>query len=162
MTSAHWHDANFDYVNEMRSLGKDRLVVSAAIVSNNKVLLVKRSMDDSHPGLWEFPGGGVDDNEKVVDAIRREVQEETGLILPLLPRGEILTHPTRTALRIVMRFDIEDIQQIVLSHEHDDYIFADIETVTGVNKENRAIYDSMRPENRQAAKLVLGTGSTSA
>ncbi len=156
-TTAHWHDINFDYVKEMKNLGKDRLVVSAAIVYQNKILLVRRAPDDSHPGIWEFPGGGVDENEKVVDAIRREVLEETNIELPLLPKGEILTHPTRTALRIVVRFDIETKPNVVLSEEHDDFLFADIETIVGENPENQSIFDSIREENLFAAKLVLNT-----
>jgi 8-oxo-dGTP diphosphatase len=162
ITAAHWHDVHFDYIAEMRELGKDRLVASAVIVVDEKVLLVRRSADDSYPGMWEFPGGGVDGDEPVVDAIRREVLEETGIELPLHPRGEVLTHPTRTALRIVMRFDLDAEPVVVLSHEHDAHMFADIETIRGKKDEQREIYDSMRPENRDAAELVLGSGSPSA
>ncbi|MAS36434.1 MAG: DNA mismatch repair protein MutT [Anaerolineaceae bacterium] len=32
-------------------------------------------------GTWEFPGGGVDYGEKLVDAIRREFLEEYGMVI---------------------------------------------------------------------------------
>jgi 8-oxo-dGTP pyrophosphatase MutT (NUDIX family) len=36
----------------------------------------------SFPGAWVLPGGGLDDNDRTLeDALRREIQEETGLIL---------------------------------------------------------------------------------
>lgn len=51
------------------------------IVINNdlipKLLLVQRS----DTGVWALPGGFVDDNESAETAARRELQEETGLLL---------------------------------------------------------------------------------
>ena len=41
-----------------------------------KYLLLKRKL---HWKGWEFPKGGVEEKEKPLDAVKREVQEETGL-----------------------------------------------------------------------------------
>ncbi len=59
--------------------------VSAVIIKNDAVLLVKRGK----PPLmnsWHLPGGKVEDGENSKDAIAREVLEETGLTfqLPIL------------------------------------------------------------------------------
>lgn len=45
-----------------------------------KILVVKRSDGDDHkPGVWETPGGGVDQEEAPQKALEREIKEETGL-----------------------------------------------------------------------------------
>ena len=153
---AHWHDVNYDYVAEMTRAGKERLVASAVIVSNGNVLLVRRSLDDSYPGMWEFPGGGVDVDESLVDAIRREVEEETSIVLPALPRGEVLSHPTRTALRVVMRFDLDAdyVPEVVLSTEHDLALWVSSEGSEETEIDGVALLSLMRPENQGILSVV--------
>ena len=61
------------------------LIVAAAIFqpTTHKILLLKRSPAEklfSHH--WEIPGGKVDDTDKTIwDALKREVNEETGLCI---------------------------------------------------------------------------------
>lgn len=54
------------------------LAVSAAIFRNHQVLLVRRARPPAL-GLFTLPGGVVEVGETLVDAVRREVAEETGL-----------------------------------------------------------------------------------
>lgn len=54
-------------------------VVSAVIIRNKKILLLKRSLQDTMPGLYELPGGTVDPNETQEGALKREIFEETKL-----------------------------------------------------------------------------------
>jgi ADP-ribose pyrophosphatase YjhB (NUDIX family) len=50
-------------------------VVQAVVLQGDQVLLIKRTS----PRVWELPGGGVEDGESLVDAIAREVCEESGV-----------------------------------------------------------------------------------
>ena len=52
--------------------------VCLAYIFNDKgeVLLAKRAKEKHFGGLWEFAGGKVKDNENIVQAITRELQEE--------------------------------------------------------------------------------------
>jgi 8-oxo-dGTP diphosphatase len=59
-----------------------RLIQKCLIIrSDGKILALKRSADDySRGGNWDLPGGGYERGEQVIEAIRREVKEEAGLI----------------------------------------------------------------------------------
>ena len=43
----------------------------------NKVFVGKRI--DNPVGFWQMPQGGIDENEKIIDAAIRELEEETGI-----------------------------------------------------------------------------------
>jgi ADP-ribose pyrophosphatase YjhB (NUDIX family) len=51
--------------------------------ADGRVLLGRRAFDPGK-GLWDLPGGFLHEDELPVDALRREVREETGLELELL------------------------------------------------------------------------------
>jgi len=56
------------------------LVVAAALVdTDNRVLLARRPKGKPLEGLWEFPGGKIDMNERPEDALIRELGEELGI-----------------------------------------------------------------------------------
>ncbi|PHS26380.1 MAG: 8-oxo-dGTP diphosphatase MutT [Methylophaga sp.] len=57
--------------------------VAVAIIVNthNEVLLALRQAHQHQGGFWEFPGGKVEANESVYDALVREIEEEIGIII---------------------------------------------------------------------------------
>jgi ADP-ribose pyrophosphatase YjhB (NUDIX family) len=55
-----------------------QLAVSAAILRDNKVLLVRRARSPAK-GFYSLPGGRVEFGESLHAALHREVDEETGL-----------------------------------------------------------------------------------
>lgn len=58
-----------------------RVGVAAILRQNGQILMGKRK--GSHgAGTWSFPGGHLEWGEKPTEAAAREVQEETGLVIP--------------------------------------------------------------------------------
>lgn len=57
-----------------------RISCYAVIVNQNKVLLVRGKTSNKY---W-YPGGGVEIYEKLLDALKREINEETGLTIKIL------------------------------------------------------------------------------
>ena len=59
------------------------LIVSAVLVSaDKKILITKRDRKKLwSPGMWEIPGGGVKSGESSLEAIYREILEETNINL---------------------------------------------------------------------------------
>ena len=54
-------------------------VVAAVIKKNNLFLVANRSFEANSPGIWEFPGGKVEQKETFVSALVREIEEELSL-----------------------------------------------------------------------------------
>ncbi|MBT2582604.1 (deoxy)nucleoside triphosphate pyrophosphohydrolase [Planococcus sp. ISL-109] len=55
---------------------KDIHVVGAVIIDGERILCAKRGMEKSLPGLWEFPGGKIEQGETPQESLKREIQEE--------------------------------------------------------------------------------------
>jgi len=52
--------------------------VGAVVLKDSKILLVKRRNPPCR-GFWAIPGGRVEHGERLIDAVKRELYEETGL-----------------------------------------------------------------------------------
>lgn len=57
---------------------KPKLVVAVLVRNGNKYLLVREILEDGK-SWWIVPGGKVEFGEKIEDAARRELEEETGI-----------------------------------------------------------------------------------
>lgn len=57
------------------------LVAACALVdTDRRVLLAQRPAGKPMAGLWEFPGGKIENGETPEDALIRELQEELGIV----------------------------------------------------------------------------------
>ncbi len=55
------------------------VAVAVLIRSDGAALLAQRPETKVYAGYWEFPGGKIEPNEPVRDALRREIREELGI-----------------------------------------------------------------------------------
>ncbi len=59
---------------------KTRVIVSAVIERDHDLLFGKKKTNvGPYPNTWHLIGGGVDDGESLLDAIKREIKEEAGI-----------------------------------------------------------------------------------
>ena len=57
------------------------VAVAVIVNSKKKVLLALRQAHQHQGNLWEFPGGKVESDESVYQALVREIEEEIGLTI---------------------------------------------------------------------------------
>ncbi len=57
------------------------VAVGILIRSNGDFLMTTRPAGKVYAGYWEFPGGKLEANETVVEALRRELIEEIGVVI---------------------------------------------------------------------------------
>jgi 8-oxo-dGTP diphosphatase len=56
------------------------LVAACALVdADGRVLIAQRPEDKTLAGLWEFPGGKIEDGERLEQTLIRELKEELGI-----------------------------------------------------------------------------------
>jgi 8-oxo-dGTP diphosphatase len=65
------------------------LGVNTIVLDSGEVLLIKRT----DIPMWALPGGGVDENESLMDAAVRETEEETGLAVDIERLSGLYSRP---------------------------------------------------------------------
>ncbi|MEO1064049.1 MAG: NUDIX domain-containing protein [Actinomycetota bacterium] len=67
-------------------MGRPELCVGAVTIADDALLVVRRATEPE-AGRWSLPGGRVEAGELVAEAVVREVEEETGIVVVC---GELL------------------------------------------------------------------------
>lgn len=111
-----------------------KFVVVKAYIYNrktNKLLAIKRALNDVRGGIWENPGGGLTRNEEPLDGIKREVMEETGLLIknPIFLYDDQIKNTNIVFKNYIAYTETE---KIMLSNEHTDYKWLDVDDYLGL------------------------------
>lgn len=101
------------------------------INENGQILLVRRAKDDGHdPGLWEVPGGKLDEGQDLEEALKREVIEETGLEIEIISplaftQSRVMQEGKYAGLPYVRLFYIGKSMsgELTLSNEHSEAVW---------------------------------------
>ncbi len=85
-----------------------RLVVAALVQRDGRFLLCRRPPGAHLAGLWEFPGGGVEEGESPPAALVRELREELGVAAEVREplTFEYHEYPDRSVLILFYRVEV--------------------------------------------------------
>ncbi len=76
------------------------IVVAAVMRDGDRVLVCRRPEGTRHGGLWEFPGGKVEEGESRAHAVRRELREELALDVDAVGATQFVATDPGTPYRI--------------------------------------------------------------
>ncbi len=102
------------------------LVATALIEKNGKYLVLKRSKNNiTNVGKWQFPEGKVKFGENVLKSLKREVEEETNMVVAdakLFGIHSSILKEARGVFRLFRTvFRCKILGKIKLSEDHDEH-----------------------------------------
>lgn len=98
-------------------------VVAALIVKEGKLLVCQRTRHQTMPLKWEFPGGKIEEREQPRDALRRELDEELGILANIGDEVARIQHEYPNGGMVELRFYVVRAYQ----REIENRIFKDIQ-----------------------------------
>jgi 8-oxo-dGTP diphosphatase len=79
-------------------------VVAGLIVKEGKLLVCQRTRHQTMPLKWEFPGGKIENGEQPRDALRRELEEELGILATIGNEVRRIQHEYPNGGMVELRF----------------------------------------------------------
>lgn len=109
---------------ELCQFNNPKCTVSAAIIKDNKLLVVKRN-EEPYKDMWDLPGGHVNAEEQLEIAMRRELKEELGVeaeitYMKSFPGSGKWKEKSFAVMAFFYLADIGD-QEIQLNEENSEY-----------------------------------------
>ena len=106
-----------------------RHAAGAIIMEGDKVLLLRRSPEEtSRHGMWELPGGKLEEGETPEEAVINETKEESGLEVVI--SKSVGKHVDHNMHKVYHGFIVEPVnvnQEIRLSDEHDESLWVTLD-----------------------------------
>ncbi len=123
-------------VQKAKKEGVQKITTGVIVMDKNKILILKRAADDFMGGIFELPGGGVDEGEAVDAALMRELKEEAGLIvkniLKFVDHFEYKSKSGKRTRQFNVIVEVKNLN-VSLSPEHTEFVWVKKEDVNKFN-----------------------------
>ncbi len=101
-------------------------VVAGLIIKNGKLLVCQRTRHQTMPLKWEFPGGKIEEGEQPRDALRRELEEELGILAKVGNELARIQHEYPNGGTVELRFfEVREYQNEIENRIFKDMQWAD-------------------------------------
>lgn len=124
-------------------------VVAALIVRANKILVCQRTRHQTLPLKWEFPGGKIEPGESPEAALRRELEEELGILAEIGRKVAVIEHRYDNGAAVALQFFLVE----RFSGEIQNRIFRD---VRWAGKEEMPAYDFLEADVSLVKDIAAG------
>ena len=126
----------------------ERLVVGAIITNKNaEILLIKRKADDFLGGIFEIPGGKVENKESILNALIREEKEETNLdvknINSYIDKFEYLSGSGKKCRQFNFYVETNADEKKIKLTEHDTYKWINLDEIEAQNNISKELKDTL-------------------
>lgn len=102
--------------------------VCALVRKGERILSLRRALSkDASPGIWEALSGRIEPGEQPLEAVRREIREESGLEVEIDPRPLSAHQAVRAGIPMLIVYYLAEWRagEVVLSEEHDAWEWLD-------------------------------------
>jgi len=129
---------------------------AGAVIFNENDGLTNFLLLNYPEGHWDFPKGNIEKGELLLDTVRREISEETGInnieILPIFKKNVVYYYRRNTGIvhKEVIYFLARALTlDVTLSHEHKNYLWLDLE-----NALKKVTYKNSKNTLKAASKFL--------
>lgn len=124
--------------------------VAAAIIENEQglLLIARRKIEKPQGGLWEFPGGKLEEKESPEACLRRELMEEMSIEIDVFAYFDMNEHRYGDSLIRLIAYRAKFIAGVIALIDHDEYQW--------VRPEQLADYSFAPADIKFVNRLLLG------
>jgi len=126
-----------------------KLVAAALVVRGSEVLVCQRTRHQTMPLKWEFPGGKIEAGEQPADGLRRELEEELGILARIGEEVARIQHVYKNGGAVELRFFL--VREF--EGEVENRIFADVQWA---ERTRLPEYDFLQADQELVRKIAAG------